>query len=96
MVFTDAGGGLVTERFYVNGVLVGTSAPFTSVTPSSQFCIGGFANGQNGFNGLIDNVRVFTFATGQFDVHDFLIPEPSVVGLVVMGGALAFARRRRR
>jgi alpha-tubulin suppressor-like RCC1 family protein len=66
-----------TSTLYINGISAGTfiGTPHTPVgnfglacppqAPTSQF-----------FTGLIDEVRVFTFATGQFSTADLLINSP--------------------
>ena len=54
------------------------------------------SDGSNHFNGLIDRARVFTFASGEFDVDDLRIPEPATAALFGVGiAALGWARRRR-
>ena len=63
-----------TTTFYVNGVASGTSVGVPSPATNS-FMIG--AHPQFGantwFNGAVDEVRVFTFAPGQFSTNDLLL-----------------------
>ncbi len=87
------------EKFYTNGVLFG-SAALAPIAAGTQFSIGGYQNGQYGFNGLIDQFRVFTFAPGQFSPSDLLIgtpiPEPGAIGLFALGGVAVLRRYRRK
>ncbi len=56
-------GGVAT--FYVDGVASGSSA-FTPIAPQSILHLGGDA--------VLDEVRTFSFAPGQFQITDLLIP----------------------
>jgi hypothetical protein len=65
-----------TNTLYVNGVAVGSDTTATPATPSGAFCIGAAQAGPgigNFWNGSIDEVRVFTFAAGQFTTNDLLL-----------------------
>jgi hypothetical protein len=100
----DAG----TTRFFVNGQQV-PSAQGAPNVPAGSFLVGGNPLvPTEGFDGLIDEVRVFTFAPGQFSVSDLNLgtpPPPIAVptgsdgarlllaGLLLAAGAL-FVRRR--
>lgn len=63
------------SRLYVNGSVVATSAAVPNVPGAAGFSIG--ATGQGGtienFDGLIDEVRVFSFTGGQFSTNDLLL-----------------------
>lgn len=63
-----------TTTFYVNGIVRGStvSAP---ATPVGGFAIGSVPESPTSqyFNGAIDEVRVFTFAPGQFNTNDLLL-----------------------
>lgn len=99
----DAG----SVRFFVNGQEV-PSAQGAPNVPAGNFMVGGNPlQASEGFDGLIDEVRVFTFAPGQFVVSDLNLgtpPPPIAVpsgsdaarlllaGLLLAAGAL-FARR---
>jgi len=90
-----------TWTFYVNGTPVGwsDSAPLAYTPASETFMLGAnvyVGGGASFFDGKIDEVRVFTF-TGAFSVSDlnYGIPEPGMVGLLVIGTALCAGRRRR-
>lgn len=66
-----------TTRFFVNGLQVHSSTSVPRV-PAGGFMIGGNPNVANeGFDGLIDEVRVFTFAPGAFVPADLNIVFPS-------------------
>jgi len=90
-----------TTTFYVNGVSRGTSLQAV-LTPGVEWH--GFlsAGGASLYGGLIDEIKVFTFAPGTFSASqlDFAsaIPEPSTYALIFGAGALGLAawRRRRR
>jgi hypothetical protein len=70
-----------TNRFYVNGQLI-QSSPGGPNVPVGRFQLGGnLLVPTEGFDGEIDEVRVFTFAPGAFTPADlnlpvFLPPEP--------------------
>jgi hypothetical protein len=63
-----------TTTLYVNGVAAGSlgSAP---ISPSGRFAIMGQPQNttQERLNGLLDEVRVFTFAPGSFSTNDLLL-----------------------
>ena len=63
-----------TSTLYINGVAISTS-PATPNVPVDNFAVGAppFNPDNQFFTGLIDEVRVFTFATGQFSNTDLLI-----------------------
>lgn len=68
-----------TNRFYFNGTANGPPTTNAPIQPAGHFTIGGnFGTNILGtvsnsfFNGVIDEVRVFTFAPGQFSTNDLL------------------------
>lgn len=61
--------------FYVNGVSAGTSAN-TPVTPTGGFTIDAYTSTGSDFDGLIDEVRLFTFSPDQFSTSDLLLNAP--------------------
>jgi hypothetical protein len=62
-------------RLYVNGVAAGASAANNPATPTGFFGIDAPPQGNSTqvFQGLIDEVRVFTFAPGLFSTNDLLL-----------------------
>ena len=61
---------------YTNGVPASTNSSSTPITPTSSFTVGGDAQYGEYFTGAIDEVRVFTFATGAFSTNDLLLNSP--------------------
>ena len=55
--------------------------------------------GTSGFNGSINEIRLFTFTGGEFVEADLLqaatIPEPASVAFLGMGGLALMLRRRK-
>ncbi len=64
-----------TNRFYLNGAAAGSASTTTPATPAGAFSIGGLP----ALVGAIDEVRVFTFAPGQFKADDLLVNQNRVV-----------------
>lgn len=58
-------------RLYVNGVAQTGSR--TGVTAGNNTHLGVTSGGATGFKGLIDEARIFTFASGQFSTNDLLL-----------------------
>jgi len=85
---------------YVNGIAAGTTS-LSPNRPTGNFAIG--APPQNPasqpFIGSVDEVRVFTFPSGQFTTNDLLLNQPEVIvkpptltGIQMLGnGVLQFA-----
>lgn len=67
---------------YVNGVAAGTSAA-APATPAGGFTIGAYLGGNAPFNGIIDEVRTFSFLPGAFRTNDLLLNAPPPVPTVV-------------
>ena len=63
-----------TTTFYVNGVATGTSLG-VPLPATNSFMIGAHPQfaANTWFNGAVDEVRVFTFAPGQFSTNDLLL-----------------------
>jgi hypothetical protein len=92
-----------TLQLYVDGVLDVYSAAGGSrlFGDGNKLTFGGTYNG-SGYvgiaNGSIDEARLFTFNTGQFqasDLQNYVIPEPSSAALLGGLGTLLLMRRRR-
>ena len=84
--------------FYTNGVACGPSDNDHATTVSSGNMFIGNPNAYQGPDGLLDEGRVCTFATGAFSTSDLLIrpPGPSIVSqpqnaTVWTGGAVPFS-----
>jgi hypothetical protein len=87
------------SRFYVNGVLNATVGYLPLVpTANGTMDVGGLSATPFAFSGLIDEVRVFHFATGQFNpATDLLLavtPEPTIVVLCGAGSLVLLWRKR--
>src|ERR1019366_3017892 len=63
---------------YTNGVPAFTMTA-TPKSPAGSFLIGADNGGAETFTGGVDEVRVFTFAAGQFSTNDLLVNQPLVV-----------------
>ena len=83
-----------TTTLYVNGVANGTAGAPSAPTADRYgvgFSIGNCMNGSGSpqpFRGLIDEVRVFTFAEGEFSTADLLlanVPPPPQAPVIVAG-----------
>lgn len=96
------------EMIYTNGALAAITS-YTSgnansapITPGTASSLGGsiFPAGTDGLDGLLDEVRFFTFDAGKFQATDLLyfqaIPEPSALALVGFGLLGTWLLRRRR
>jgi len=65
-------------RLYVNGATAGSSSTSVPVAPSGSFAIAAPPQSHTNefFSGLMDEVRVFTFGSGQFSTADLLVNAP--------------------
>ncbi len=95
IVYVNNGG---VGEFYVNGIK--SSIPVFAVPgPSASAAVPGFSIGamwtdyRRGLDGQMDEVRLFTFAPGQFNIAD-TVPEPSTAGFAALA-AVGLMRRRR-
>jgi microcystin-dependent protein len=82
-----------TTTFYVNGVASGTS--LGNPTPATNsFMVGAHPQfvANTWFNGAVDEVRVFTFAAGQFSTNDLLLNVPRVTTLPATALSVGIAR----
>src|SRR5690606_1529148 len=81
--------------YYVNGALAGSTLQMP-LAVESAFTIGQKPGGGKPFAGQIDELRMFTFNSGEFEVQDlgYYIPEPASLGLVGMAGLALLGRRR--
>lgn len=81
-----------TSRFYLNGNAAGSSSSATPAIPAGSFAIAADPSSPNAlFPGIIDEVRVFTFAPGQFTANDLLVNQSVVTTLPESGLALGAA-----
>lgn len=98
IVRTDLGGGTFRWEWYIDGTLSpGHTATTSGAMPTSPNWLIAGRQGGHSVNALIDEVR-FTDRALSPDQFLTAIPEPSSVGLTLVGIAMAlcFARRRRR
>jgi len=81
-----------TSTFYLNGIARG-STNITPATPAGGFAIAATPQSPPSgfFPGPIDEVRVFTFAPGQFSTNDLLLNQIRVTTLPQSGVALGDA-----
>lgn len=90
------------NTMYLNNDVVGTwvgspdTSNYGSVTTQMEYGRFGFgiAN-QTHFDGAMDELRMFTFESGQFQTSDLLIPEPMTLGVLCLGGVAIVMRRVR-
>ena len=82
-----------TTTFYVNGVASGTSVG-NAMTPTNSFMVAAHPQfvANTWFNGAVDEVRVFTFAPGQFSTNDLLLNVQRVTTLPASALSVATAR----
>ncbi len=65
---------------YTNGVAAGAANALTPNSPTGILSLGASGGGQI-FSGFLDEVRVFTFAAGQFNIANLLVfakPSPAI------------------
>ncbi|MEO7677858.1 MAG: LamG domain-containing protein [Verrucomicrobiota bacterium] len=76
-IFNDRG----TNTVYVNGVPKGAS-PTNNTIPNGNIFAGGSPGPAPTFHGYLDELRITTFAPGQFSTADLLLrpPGPNIVG----------------
>jgi len=79
VALVESGG---TATLYVNGAVSGTIAN-SPRSPAGRLTVGANQDGTENFPGLIDEVRVFTFAAGQFSTNDLLLAQNSSFNLAI-------------
>jgi alkaline phosphatase D len=103
----DADSGTIIA--YLDGVQVGSASGITDMDPGLGLVIGGHRNGTGrGFNGYIDEVAVYNTTLSSAQVTSLQtmtpvelfgtgssVPEPSTVGLLLLGAAGLSGLRRR-
>lgn len=89
------------QQIFVNGVSVAGPNTVEGLNADENVLIGTSRN-SGGFNGVLDNVRIFSNALSDAEIASLaasdptFIPEPSAVALLGLGAAGLVARRRRR
>ena len=80
---------------YVNGVLVDSRNDFAgNLTSNAEFLGIGGEDGDDSFNGAIDDVRIYNHALTQEEIAA-IIPEPTTIALLAFGCGLKRLLRRR-
>jgi hypothetical protein len=86
------------RNFYVNGALYGTfpTSYDAGTNQSTDLYFGRYTVNNSGyFNGSLDDVRIYDNALTASEIAQ-LVPEPTTLGVLGLGGLLALGRRRRR
>jgi len=97
-VMRNDGGSIATD-YYLDGVLETTAAPgnaFGITGTANDYAIGrlGLPTALQYFNGSIDDLRIYDHELSGSEIMS-LVPEPTS-GLLMLLGALALGKRRRR
>lgn len=84
-------------EIFVNGVSVFTDSSGFNNETASNYRIGGNPNGQDMFNGLMDDVKIHNIALDQAGVIASAtpVPEPSSTALLGLGGLALILRRKK-
>jgi len=106
VVDPDNAGGTGKMRLYLNGQRIGNNAEFKYWQDGNNDAgLGGVdsalgaAGSAGDFDGQIAIVRLYSDAKTDAEVaalYNAVVPEPATVGLLVLGGGVLLARRRRR
>lgn len=95
VAWVSAGTGAEDMTLYVNGTSVFTGPGISDGNPTGLLNLGIRHNNVEGYEGLLDDVRLFSGALTAGEVGSLAVPEPSGA-LFLLLGATAFAARRRR
>ena len=90
--------GTSTKHLYFDGVELGSGLVVTNDlnVQGINFRIGTDRSGANSFNGLIDDVRVYSDAQSASQIAALAaVPEPSTTALLGLGGLALILRRRK-
>lgn len=94
VAWVNSGSGALDMELFVNGVSIYEGPGITDGNPSGLLNIGIRHNDVEGYEGLMDDLRLYDGALTSAEVNA-LIPEPSSSALAILG-LLGFCLRRRR
>ena len=96
VAWVNSGIGATDMELFVNGESVFTGPGISDTNPQGLMNLAIRHNGVEGYQGLMDDVRLYSGALTVGEVKALAVPEPSASLLALMGVLLFFFNRRRR